>query len=141
VPARQKPRRTGLAGGGTPDPGGATFAAPGTGEHQWATSGFSHSVSAVRLPLPGTGPEAASTVVWLRGEHDIATDGELRRVLACVIAANAAAIVVDLSEVELMSASTLGVIVTARKLLRQQSRSLTVRSPQPSSGALSPYAA
>jgi anti-anti-sigma factor len=90
--------------------------------------GSSHSVSALRLSLPGAGPEAAPTVVWLRGEHDIATDGERRRVLACVTAANDAAIVVDLSEVELMSASTLGVIVTARKLLRQQSRSLTVRS-------------
>jgi hypothetical protein len=45
------------------------------------------------------------------------------------MAANDAAIVVDLSEVELMSASTLGVIVKARALLREQSRSLTVRYP------------
>ncbi len=90
--------------------------------------GSSHSVSVFRLSL-GVAPEAGPTVVWLQGEHDIATDGELRRVLACVTAANAAAIVLDLSEVELMSASTLRVIVTARKLLRQQSRSLTVRSP------------
>ena len=90
--------------------------------------GSSHSVSAFRLSL-GVAPEAGPTVVWLRGEQDIATDGELRRVLACVTAANAAAIVLDLSEVELMSAATLRVIVTARKLLRQQSRSLTVRSP------------
>ena len=59
----------------------------------------------------------------------MATDGELRRVLACVTAANAAAIVVDLSDVELISASTLRVIVTARALLGQQSRLLTVRSP------------
>jgi len=88
----------------------------------------SHPVSAFRLSL-GVAPEAGPTVVWLRGEHDIATDGELRRVLACVIAANDAAIVLDLSEVELMSASTLGVLVTARALLGEQSRSLTVRSP------------
>jgi hypothetical protein len=45
------------------------------------------------------------------------------------MAANDAAIVVDLSEVELMSASTLGVIVKAQALLREQSRSLTVRYP------------
>jgi len=89
----------------------------------------SHSVSSFRLSLPVDGPETGPTVVRLRGEHDIATDGELRRVLACVIGANDAAIVVDLSEVKLISASTLGVIVTTRKLLRQQSRSLTVRSP------------
>jgi len=45
------------------------------------------------------------------------------------MAANAAAIMVDLSEVELISASTLGVIVKGRALLREQSRSLRVRYP------------
>jgi anti-anti-sigma factor len=70
--------------------------------------------------------------VWLRGEHDIATDGSLLGVLSRAIAANNAAIVLDLSEVDLMSASTLGVIVAARNLLRRRSRSLTVRSPSAS---------
>jgi len=91
--------------------------------------GFLHPVSSFRVSLPGAGHEIRPTVVWLQGEQDIATDGELRRVLACGIAANDAAVVVDLSEVELMSASTLGVIVKARVLLREQSRSLTVRNP------------
>jgi len=76
----------------------------------------SQSVSSFRVSLPGVGRETRPTVVWLRGEQDIATDGELRRVLACGMA-NDAAIVVDLSDVELMSASTLGVLVTARALL------------------------
>ena len=89
----------------------------------------SHPVSSFRVSLPGAGCETRPTVVWLQGEQDIATDGELRQVLARGIAANNAAIVVDLSEVELMSASTLGVIVKARVLLREQSRSLTVRYP------------
>jgi anti-anti-sigma factor len=89
----------------------------------------SHPVSSFRVSLPGAGHEIRPTVVWLQGEQDIATDGELWRVLARGIAANNAAIVVDLSEVELMSASTLGVIVKARVLLREQSRSLTVRHP------------
>jgi anti-anti-sigma factor len=89
----------------------------------------SHSISSFRLSLPDMGPETSPTVVWLQGKHDVATDGELRRVLACVIGANDAAIVLDLSDVELMSASTLGVIVAARELLRQHSRSLTVRCP------------
>lgn len=88
-----------------------------------------HPVSSFRVSLPGAGHEIHPTVVWLQGDQDIATDGELWRVLACAIAANDAAIVVDLSEVELMSASTLGVIVKARVLLREQSRSLTVRYP------------
>ena len=88
----------------------------------------SHPVSSFRVSLPGAGCETRPTVVWLQGEQDIATDGELRRVLACGMA-NDAAIVVDLSDVELMSASTLGVIVKGRALLREQSRSLTVRYP------------
>jgi anti-anti-sigma factor len=89
----------------------------------------SHPVSSFRVSLPGAGHEIRPTVVWLQGEQDIATDVELRRVLERGMAANHAAIVVDLSEVELMSASTLGVIVKARVLLREQSRSLTVRYP------------
>jgi len=82
-----------------------------------------------RSPLSGPGPETCPTVVWLRGEHDISTDGSLCLVLARAIALNDAPIVLDLSEVELMCASTLGVIVAARDFLRQRSRLLTVRSP------------
>jgi anti-anti-sigma factor len=69
-----------------------------------------------------------ATVVWLQGDHDVATEGELRRVLLRAIEANDAAIVLDLSEAGLISASTLGVIVAARKALRSRSRSLTIRS-------------
>ena len=88
--------------------------------------------SIVGRPLaPGAAPDETPTVVWLRGEHDIATDGPLRVVLGGAIEANDSDIVVDLSEVELVTASTLGVIVTAQKFLMQRSRSLTVRSPSP----------
>lgn len=91
--------------------------------------GFSFFVvpdnAAPTAPLPTECP----TVVWLRGEHDISTDGALIRTLAAAIALNDAPLVLDLSEVPLMSASTLGVIVAARKFLRPGSRSLTVRSP------------
>jgi anti-anti-sigma factor len=78
---------------------------------------------------PGAGVQEGTTVVWLHGEHDISTDGDLVRTLAGAMALNEGALVLDLSDVELISASTLGVIVTARKFLRQRSRSLTVRSP------------
>jgi len=84
-----------------------------------------------RPPPSGAGPAMGQTVIWLRGEHDIATDADLRRTLASAIALNNAPIVVDLSKVELMSASTLGVIVAAWNDLRQQSRSLTMRAPSP----------
>jgi anti-anti-sigma factor len=82
-----------------------------------------------RPSLQGPGPETSPTVVWLHGEYDISTDGALCRTLARAIALNDAALVLDLSDVKHISASTLGVIVSARKLLRQQSRPLTVRSP------------
>jgi len=82
-------------------------------------------------PAPRASLETRPTIIWLQGEHDIATDGALRRTLARAVALNDAEIVVDLSNVELMSASTLGVILGARDTLRQQSRSLTMRAPSP----------
>jgi anti-anti-sigma factor len=84
-----------------------------------------------RPPPPGTRPGMGPTIIWLRGEHDIATDPDLRRTLDRAISLNNAPIVIDLSKVELMSASTLGIIVVAWNTLRQQSRSLTMRSPSP----------
>lgn len=73
--------------------------------------------------------EAGPVVVWLRGEHDISTDGALCQALARAIDARHSGVVLDLGDVKLMSASTLGMIVAARELLGRQSRSLTVRSP------------
>ena len=50
-------------------------------------------------------------------------------------------LVLDLSEVRVMSSSTLSVIVRAREYLRRRSASLTVRSPTTLSGASSTLAA
>jgi hypothetical protein len=49
--------------------------------------------------------------------------------MARAIALDDAELVLDLSDVQFMSVSTLGVIVRARDFLRLRSRSLTVRSP------------
>jgi anti-anti-sigma regulatory factor len=49
--------------------------------------------------------------------------------LARAIALDSAGLVLDLSEVEFMGASTLGTIVRAREFLRQRSASLSLRSP------------
>jgi anti-anti-sigma factor len=76
--------------------------------------------------------QAGPIVVWMRGEHDISTDGQLRYTLARAIARENSGLVLDLSKVRLVSASTLGVILVARELLSRQSRSLTVRSPSAS---------
>ena len=80
-------------------------------------------------PVLGAEPEAGPIVVWLRGEHDCSTDDALCLELACAVALNDAALVLDLSEVEFIGASSLGVIARAREFLRGRSRSLTVRSP------------
>jgi anti-anti-sigma factor len=84
-----------------------------------------------RAPAPGAGAETGPTVVWLTGEHDISTDGALSQVLARAIALGATALVIDLSELGFMGASTLGTIVRAREFLRRRSGTLTVRSAPP----------
>jgi anti-anti-sigma factor len=80
-----------------------------------------------RPTLSREGPEAGPIVVWLWGEHDLSTDDTLCATLARAIAVDSPGLVLDLSEVEFMAASTLGVIARAQELLRQRSRSLMVR--------------
>lgn len=75
--------------------------------------------------------EADCTVVWVRGEHDIATRVSLVVVIARAAQRNDADLVVDLSRVTFMDASTIGAIVGSRNRLRSQGRSLHVRAPSP----------
>ena len=82
-----------------------------------------------RLPSCPGGSEIGPIVVWLWGEHDVSTDGALCLTLARAIAVGTAGVIVDVSGVELMGASTLGVVARARELLWQGSASLTLRSP------------
>ncbi len=65
-----------------------------------------------RQPVPGRpDPEV---VVWLRGQHDASTESALCLTLARAIAFGGPGVVLDLSEVGVMSSSTLAVIVRAR---------------------------
>jgi anti-anti-sigma factor len=75
------------------------------------------------------GREATCAVVRVRGEHDISTVAELSAVLygAAVLADDG--LVVDLGEVSILDASTIGVIVACCNALGLQGRSLTIRSP------------
>jgi anti-anti-sigma factor len=73
--------------------------------------------------------DAARTVVWLRGEHDVSSVAALSETMARAIALDDADLVVDLSDVQFMGAATVSVLVRARELLRTRSRSLLVRSP------------
>ena len=84
-----------------------------------------------RAPVPGEPPEPERSVVWLAGEHDISIDDTLRRTLARAIALGRTALVLDLGEVQFVSARTLRTISQAREFARRQAGSLTVRSAPP----------
>jgi anti-anti-sigma factor len=93
-------------------------------------SNESLSVTVSRRRLMGFARrDAARTVVWLRGEHDVSTVAALSETLARAIARDDADVVVDLSEVQFMGAATVGVIIRARELLGSRSRNLALRSP------------
>jgi anti-anti-sigma factor len=68
-------------------------------------------------------------VVWLEGEHDIATVSDLAATLAKASSADGGDLIVDLSEVTFISSATVDLLVTHWNSLRRQSRTLTLRSP------------
>lgn len=86
----------------------------------------------VSVPHPGfavPGGDPVATVIWVRGEHDIATRAGLSEAIMAAAALDDADVLVDLSAVTFMDASTVGAIVGGRNLLRSSSRSLAVRAP------------
>jgi anti-anti-sigma factor len=82
-----------------------------------------------RAPVAFARRGPPEVVVCLRGEHDLSTVHELSATMARAMALGDADLVVDLSRVGFMGASTVGVLARARELLRVRSRSLVVRSP------------
>jgi anti-anti-sigma factor len=86
-------------------------------------------LSVSRRSTPRAGSEAGHSVVWVRGEHDISTTPALSDTIARAIALDEPDVLVDLSEVQFMSAATVGVLIRARELLDRQSRTLTLRAP------------
>lgn len=80
--------------------------------------------------------ESQHTVVWLYGEHDIATVVSLWETLAGAIEFDTDKLVLDFSGVEFIDAATIGVIARARDLLQGRSRSLEVRSVSPFAGRI-----
>jgi anti-anti-sigma factor len=73
--------------------------------------------------------ERGQTVVWIEGEHDIATVDELTETLAKAVSADDNDLILDLDGVTFLSVTTVDVLVRLRELLAEQSRSLTIRSP------------
>ncbi len=83
-----------------------------------------------RIAFAGT--DSARTVVWMRGEHDTSTVPALSSAMARAMSLDESDVVVDLSDVEFMDASTIGVILRTREFLRPRSRVVFLRSPSPS---------
>ena len=69
----------------------------------------------------------AGDVVRLRGEHDLATRAAVAEVIGERVTLGRGDVVIDLSAVTFMDASTVGVIVGARNALRHRDRDLVLR--------------
>ncbi len=80
-------------------------------------------------PCPGGDPRC--DVVWVRGDQDISTRVKLSMTISEASRLDEADIIVDLSGVTFMDASTIGVLVDARNRLRVPAHSLSVRDPSP----------
>lgn len=91
----------------------------------------SPSIVICRRGATGVGCDPLRTVVWVSGEHDVATRVHLSTTLDRAARLDDADIVVDLSGVTFMDASTVGVLVMAQERLRRPARSLSLRSPSP----------
>ena len=76
-------------------------------------------------------PGAKLSVVWLGGDHDIATKDVLAATIARAIALDEPAVVIDLSGVHFISAAAIGVIVEAKEFQELRGRSLVLRAPPP----------
>ena len=88
-------------------------------------------VTVARRGSTPDGRDADCTVVWLHGDHDIATKVAVVVTIARAAQRDDADLLVDLSEVTFMDASTIGALVGSRNRLRARSRSLLLRSPSP----------
>lgn len=89
---------------------------------------WSESVHGVGPP-PDVWREATRTIIWLRGAHDLSTATHLTDAVGKARAIGLGDVVVDLSNVEFMDGSIVGVLLRARYDLARLSRRLTVRSP------------
>jgi anti-anti-sigma factor len=81
--------------------------------------------------LARAGPGAETSVVWLGGDHDIATKDVLVAVLAEAVALDEPAVIIDMSGVHFISATTIGAIVGAKNELARRGRPLVLRGPPP----------
>lgn len=90
------------------------------------------SVTVARRDSTPDDRDAGCTIVWLHGDHDIATKVAVVVAIARAAQRDDADLLVDLSEVTFMDASTIGALVGSRNQLRGRSQSLLLRAPSES---------
>lgn len=88
-------------------------------------------VSVSRRGSADPGSDPLRTVIWVRGEHDVATRARLAATITRSARRDDVDIVVDLSGITFMDASTIGALVEAHNCLHARSRALCVRAPSP----------
>ncbi len=79
----------------------------------------------VTSPRGGVG----RTVVWVRGEHDLASAHSLSAAIASAAAVHDTDIALDLSGVAFMDSTTIHVIERAKWSIETEGRALSVRNP------------
>ena len=89
----------------------------------------SHSPVRQRDCAPLLTRDGDRTVIWLEGDHDIATVFALADAVEKATSADDADLIVDLSGVTFIGAATFGVLLRGLDNLRRQSRSLAFRAP------------
>lgn len=89
----------------------------------------SHSTVRPRDGAPLLTRDGDRTVIWLEGDHDIATVFALADALDKATSADDANLIVDLSGVTFIGAAAVGVLLRSLDNLRRQSRVLALRAP------------
>ena len=89
----------------------------------------SASVSVSRCAAASGGDDAGCTVVWVGGEHDFTTKAAVALAIGRAAQLEDGHLVVDLSAVTFMDASTVGALVWSLNLARSGSQAVVLRAP------------
>jgi anti-anti-sigma factor len=81
-----------------------------------------------RLATALVATDGDRTAIWLSGEHDLASTGLLTAALAEAIAIEDRDVVVDMSFLDFMDVSTLGLLIRTREFLAVRERRLSLRN-------------
>jgi anti-anti-sigma factor len=89
------------------------------------------SVDSSQVLVVRAGDPMDDTVIWLAGEHDMSSIGQLSRAIADVVDAERSNVVFDLSRVEFMDSTVILQLLKASTRLGADGRTARVRDPSP----------